>query len=101
MKDIKKKISGICRQLENKIVCFREDVIARADDDASVVSIPKGTVGTLTGGFTNKLVDKRLVSWLDVQVNISKRSGGSTKRHLLIVSVPINYLQIGMDDKIN
>lgn len=101
MEDVRGKMSGISKKLENKIVCFRKDVSVKTLDDSASIRIFKGAVGVLTGGFFNRKLKDRVVSFLDVQITITTSMGGVKKKNLMIVSVPIDFLKFGTDERIN
>jgi hypothetical protein len=93
--------SGFSSQMEGKLVTFRRKMkveLGKNKDGAFVkVSIPEGTIGSLTGGFSTKGTIGHLRTLYDVSLYLFY----GHRRIMLMVSVPIDVLDVGTGKDIN
>ena len=87
----KESDSGFSANMVGKPVSFRADVEIIKDRDGNQINIniPKGAVGTLTGGFSTKGEKGKVKTLYDVDVCLHR---GNCKRVMLMISVPTEVL---------
>jgi hypothetical protein len=93
--------SGFNSEMKGRLVTFRRRMkveLGKNKDGASVkINIPEETIGSLTGGFSTKGTKGHLRTLYDVDVYLFY----GRKRIMLMVSVPIDALDVGTGKDIN
>lgn len=93
--------SGFNYQMKGRLITFRRkmkvELGKNEKGDAIKINIPEGTIGSLTGGFSTKGTKGHLRTLYDVDVYLFY----GRRRIMLMVSVPIDALDVGTGKDIN